>query len=107
MDIIEILRLAIISPFAAFATVSILFLLGSKNYSFKGCAKSCLKFGAITAAVLLVVLILWSIVYGFMTGASSAQAPLAWIFFFGPISFAIGEFLGFAMWSKNMRNGKP
>ena len=106
MDIIDIIRYAVASPFLAFVTAGGLFLLVDQNSSFKICVKTCLIFGGIVTVVGLFTFIIWSVVDWLLTGVDSAQAPLAWLFFFGPISFAIGELVGFAVWCKKIKQRK-
>src|SRR6185436_17239395 len=42
--------------------------------------------------------IAWIIWYERSTGYSANQTPFAWIFFFGPLSAALGQLLALGMW---------
>ena len=102
MDIITALRYAIISPFFAFAVVSILFFplrfYFRPNSSFGDMLIKCFVSASIFAGLSLAGVIGRMIWYSYKTGIDSSQGPLAWIFFFGPISIAAGEIVGFIVW---------
>jgi hypothetical protein len=54
---------------------------------------------ALAGAVLsLIGTIAWMVWYERFTGYSAGNAPLGWIFVYGPASTAIGELVGFAIW---------
>jgi len=53
---------------------------------------------AIFSGISLIGVIAWGVWYTCSTGYDANQAPLAWIFLYGPASFALGEMIGFALW---------
>ena len=55
-------------------------------------------FAAIGAVSTLLLTIAWIIWYEHSTGYSANQTPFAWIFFFGPLSAALGQLLALGMW---------
>ena len=55
-------------------------------------------FAAIGAVSTLLLTIAWIIWYEHSTGYSANQTPFAWIFFFGPLSAALGQLLTPGMW---------
>jgi hypothetical protein len=59
---------------------------------------SSLIFAAIGVAISLIVTIIWMIWYESSTGYSAGNAPLGWIFFYGPVSAAIGQLLALVKW---------
>lgn len=109
MDIITVVRYALLSPFVVFA-IEILLYFPIKNY-FKPHSYArdflikCFVFAAIFAGLSLAGVIGRMIWYSYQTGIDSNQGPLVWIFFYGPISIAIGEIVGFIVWlfSKSLK----
>lgn len=109
MDIITVMRLIIISPIVTFIIIVGLFYLLRHQFklktSFSDCMNSCFKWGVRAVAASMVVFVLWMVLYSFITGNDVNQAPLAWIFGIGPISFMIGFIIGFVLWCKvNLTN---
>jgi hypothetical protein len=51
------------------------------------------------AAISLGGTIAWMIWYEKTTGYSAGNAPLGWIFYYGPLSAGIGEFIALIHWS--------
>src|ERR1039457_5033760 len=105
MDIMIILRIFIFSPIAAYIIIFGLFYLHRHlfklNTSLSECMGRCFKWGIATAGASLVIFILWMVWSYITTKQDNGQAPLAWIFGFGPISFMIGSIIGFMMWCKS------
>ena len=50
------------------------------------------------ATATLIYTFVWMIWYEKTTGYSAGNAPVAWIFFFGPLGAAIGALIGFLVW---------
>ena len=50
------------------------------------------------AAASLACTIGWMVWYENTTGYSAGNAPLGWIFFYGPASAALGQFLALIIW---------
>ena len=55
-------------------------------------------FAVAGAALTLLCTIGWMIWYENTTGYSAGNAPLGWIFFYGPLSAACGQFVALLMW---------
>jgi hypothetical protein len=68
------------------------------NAEFKSLIINCLIGGAIAAGISFMGVLAWGGWYTYKTGYDSNQAPLAWIFLYGPASFAFGEVIGFITW---------
>ncbi len=64
-----------------------------------------LKYAVIGAGASLVLTIVWMIWYEKTTGFSAGNAPLGWIFFYGPVSAALGQFVALARWW--FKSGQP
>ena len=57
-----------------------------------------LIFSATGALLSLMATIAWMIWYEKTTGFSAGNAPIGWIFVYGPASFAVGELVGLGFW---------
>ena len=57
-----------------------------------------IKYAAVGAGASLVVTIGWMIWYEKTTGFGAANAPLGWIFFYGPLSATLGQLAALARW---------
>lgn len=57
-----------------------------------------LKYALVGAGVSLVLTIVWMIWYEKTTGFSAGNGPLGWIFFYGPMSSALGQLVALARW---------
>ena len=55
-------------------------------------------FAVAGAVASLVLLIIWMIWYENTTGYGAGNAPLAWIFFYGPLSAALGQLCALLSW---------
>lgn len=55
-------------------------------------------FAVASAALTLLCTIVWMIWYETTTGYSAGNAPLGWIFFYGPLSAAFGQFAALLVW---------
>jgi hypothetical protein len=55
-------------------------------------------FAAAGAAASLIFTIAWMVWYEKTTGYSAGNAPLGWIFFYGPASAALGQLLALIVW---------
>ncbi len=102
MDIINIMLYAALSP----VIISVL-LLGifkliktdrKPNAEIGALILKCLVGGSIAAGISLIGVLAWGGWYTYKTGYDANQAPLAWIFLYGPASFALGEVIGFIIW---------
>jgi hypothetical protein len=51
--------------------------------------------GAVASLLLTVVWIVW---YEWSSGFSAGNGPLAWIFGYGPLSVALGQFIALGQW---------
>lgn len=102
------IRIAIISPIAVFAVITGLFYLIKIFWRHKATFRDFLNVtctvGAILSGIALAGTYGWAIWYWYSTGYDPNQAPLAWIFLYGPASFALGEVAGFAVWIKRQLN---
>ena len=56
--------------------------------------------GAGASLVLLIVLMIW---YEQTTGYSAGNAPLGWLFFYGPVSAALGQMVALILWWREKR----
>lgn len=72
---------------AALTKPSIAFLIGRS-----------LLYAVIGAIVSLVLIIVWMVWCESSTGYGAGNAPLAWIFFYGPVSAALGQLAALAQW---------
>ena len=54
--------------------------------------------GAIGAGASLLYTIAWAIWYESSTGYGAGNAPLGWIFFYGPLSISVGEAIALVLW---------
>ena len=104
-DAITILRIIFFSPFAAFTIIAGLFYLLRHLFklkiSFSDCIGTCFKWGIVAAGASLIVFIAWMVLTSIQTKTDLGQAPLAWIFGVGPISFTVGTVVGFGIWCKS------
>ena len=57
-----------------------------------------LLFGVVGAGASLMLTIAWMIWYEKTTGYSAGNAPVGWIFFYGPSSVALGQLLALTVW---------
>jgi len=57
-----------------------------------------LKYAGIGAGASLVLTIVWMIWYEKTTGYSAGNGPLGWIFFYGPLSAALGQLVALVKW---------
>ena len=105
MDIITAMRLIIISPIVVFLIIVALFYLLRHHFQLKAqfsdCMSRCFKWGTITAGASLALFILWMVWLTVTKSHDLGQAPLAWIFGIGPISFMVGVIVGFILWCKH------
>ena len=105
MDIIAVLRLILISPVVAFiVTVGLFYFLRHRfklKASFSDCMIVCVRWASFAISGSLVIFILWMVWLSLTTKPALGQAPLAWIFGIGPISFVIGFIIGFIAWCKS------
>lgn len=105
-DAITILRIMVFSPIAAFIIIVGLFYLlrylFALKTSFSDCISTCFKSGIIAAGASLAVFVVWMVWASIKTKTDLGQAPLAWIFGFGPICFTIGTVVGFVIWCKSI-----
>lgn len=72
---------------AALAKPSIAFLI-SRSFMYAAV-------GAISSLILTIVWMVW---YEWSTGYSAGNAPLGWIFFYGPVSAALGQLAALVQW---------
>jgi hypothetical protein len=110
-DSVIIFRFIFFSPIAIFIIIVGLFYWLRHQFKIKSslsdCMGRCFNWGAVTAGASLVVFILWMVWIYFTKTHDLGQAPLVWIFGFGPISFLIGTIVGFIIWSKsNLTNSR-
>lgn len=63
-------------------------------------------FAGTGAALSLAWLVGWMVWYERSTGYSAGNAPVAWIFFYGPLSVAVGELVGLAYWLRRRARGE-
>jgi uncharacterized RDD family membrane protein YckC len=102
MDVITAVRYALLSPFIVFAIVILLYFPIKKYFKPHAIVgdllMKCFIAAALFAGLSLAGVIGRMVWYSHQTGQESNQGPLAWIFFFGPISIAVGEFVGFVVW---------
>ena len=57
-----------------------------------------LKYAVIGAGISLGLTIVWMIWYEKTTGYSAGNGPLGWIFFYGPLSAALGQLVALVRW---------
>jgi hypothetical protein len=57
-----------------------------------------LVYGVLGAIASLVWTIFWMQAYEAKTGYSAGNGPLGWIFFYGPVSFALGQGVALVHW---------
>jgi ABC-type multidrug transport system permease subunit len=60
-----------------------------------------IKYGFIGAGISLGIIIIWIVWYEYFSGYSAGNAPVGWIIFYGPLSFAIGQIMALHKWWKN------
>ena len=102
----NVLWFALASPFLATAAVAVGGLFGAGKGIGDRTARLPVRtliiravlFALGGAAVSLVGTVLWMAWYERSTGFDAANAPLAWIFFYGPISVAAGQLLALVTW---------
>ncbi len=73
------------------------------NAELKTLMLKCFIGGSIAAAVSFMGVLAWGGWYTYKTGYDANQAPLAWIFLYGPASFSVGEIIGFVTWITKIR----
>ena len=104
-DVITILRIIFFSPIAVLVIIFGIFYLLRRQYdlkiSFSDCIGTCFKWGVVAAGASLIVFIVWMVWTSVQTKTDLGQAPLAWIFGVGPVSFTIGTVVGFGIWCKS------
>lgn len=64
-------------------------------------ASKSIKYGVVGAVISLVITIAWMVWYEHTSGYSAGNGPIGWIFFYGPISFAIGQVVALVKWWSN------
>ena len=57
-----------------------------------------LAFAAAGATITLLMTMAWMEWYEHTTGYGAGNAPLRWIFFYGPVGIAIGQLCALAVW---------
>jgi hypothetical protein len=57
-----------------------------------------LLYGGMGAVVSLVLTVAWMVWYEWSSGYSAGNGPLGWIFFYGPLSAALGQVVAIAQW---------
>ena len=57
-----------------------------------------LLYAVLGALVSLIMVVLWMVWYKSSTGYDAGNAPLAWIFFYGPVSGALGQLAALIHW---------
>jgi TRAP-type C4-dicarboxylate transport system permease small subunit len=57
-----------------------------------------ISYAIVGAIASLVLLIIWMIWYEKSTGYSAGNAPVGWIFFYGPLSAALGQLIALIQW---------
>jgi hypothetical protein len=55
-------------------------------------------FAGVGALASLIFTIVWMVLYERTTGYSAGNGPVAWIFFYGPASAALGQLLALVVW---------
>ena len=102
MDAIVAMRIAILSPVAmvviASAVVAVVKACGLRKAKVSTLISMSVAFAAGGAAVALAYTVGWMVWYTYTTGYSAGNAPLAWIFFYGPASAAVGQLLALIVW---------
>jgi hypothetical protein len=97
------LRIAVLSPAIALAVVIAAALMsadrgGRRKRPLRALVGRVFLYALAGAAVSLGSTIAWMVWYERSTGFSSGNAPLGWIFFYGPISVAVGELVALVHW---------
>ena len=102
MDAIDMMRAALLSPIAMVAVAATVVALAKV----RGVAKArvstlvwiTVAFAVAGAAASLACTVGWMVWYEKTTGYSAGNAPLGWIFFYGPASAALGQLLALVVW---------
>lgn len=108
-DPVLAVRLALLSPICA-ATLAVLIwsltkAVGVPRPPFTHLAILSTGAGVIGAGLTFAYTFASMIWYTWSTGYDAGNAPLAWIFFFGPIGFACGQLVALLAWCVNRPRG--
>jgi hypothetical protein len=99
----NLLRLACLSPIVALAIIIFVALIAaemaSKQPPVRELIVRAVVYAAAAAAISLGGTIAWMIWYERSTGYGAGNAPLGWIFFYGPLSAAAGEIVALIHWT--------
>jgi len=97
-----ILLMGLVSPLliAALAIILVVYvkLAALKKPSIAFLIGRSLLYAVIGVIASLVLVIIWMIWYESSTGYGAGNAPLAWIFFYGPVSAALGQLAALTQW---------
>lgn len=98
--------IALILPIAL-VVIEICFVVVVRHINFTTSPGSLLalksiKYGIVGVALSLALTIAWMLGYECLTGYNAGNAPLGWILFYGPISFALGQIVALGRWWKNI-----
>jgi hypothetical protein len=102
MDAIDMMRAAVLSPVAMLIVAAMVVALAKARGQAKPRVSTliwitvALAIGG--AAASLAYTIGWMVWYEKSTGYSAGNAPLGWIFFYGPASAAIGQLVALIIW---------
>lgn len=101
MDAIDMMRVAFLSPVAMVVVAAMVVALAKVRGLPKPKVSTLLwisvAFAVSGAVASLAYTICWMMWYEY-TGYSAGNAPLAWIFFYGPASAALGQLLALIIW---------
>ena len=59
------------------------------------------KYGFVGAVISLLLTIISMFWYEYSSGYSAGNAPVAWILFYGPLSFSLGQIVALIKWWRN------
>ena len=97
-----ILLLGLFSPLLI-AALAIIFVVYAKlaalpKPSIASLIGNSFLYAVVGTIVSLILTIVWMVWYESSTGYSAGNGPLAWIFFYGPVSAALGQLAALVRW---------
>lgn len=97
-----LLQISFMSPalvlIVAVAIVSIAKMSGKAADKIGRLAWTSAAFSVAGATATLILTVAWMTWYEKTTGYSAGNAPLGWIFFYGPLGAAFGQLVALALW---------
>lgn len=106
MNILLIMSTPLIMAFISFLVFFVLESKKSRKRTGKKLLNKSIKYAIIGAGLTLILTISHMVWYEKTTGYSAGNDPLGWLFFYGPISAALGQLIALIKWQYEKTHNK-